>query len=267
VEASVLDKPVASAGHYVRPPSEPPLLEQCNFYHSIDLPGIGEQTGQWDLRPGIGSYLGPTDFSGLRVLEIGTANGFVCFELERRGADVVAVDLPESASYDARPFASHTEEMRGGLRGIRNAYWLGHALTESSAKVVYAHVGEIPDALGRFDVAVLANVLQHVRDPLGALMSVARKTNRLVVTEADWMHGLYEDVVGMVLFQGAAPYSWFQLRLPLVTTFLAELGFAKQHVDRHEQLLLSTVDYAGQPGHRETGGTAVPHFTVTASRT
>jgi hypothetical protein len=156
--------------------------------------------------------------------------------------------------------------MEEGLRGIRNAYWLGHALTGSSAKVVYAHVNELPDALGHFDVAVLANVLQHLRDPLGGLMSVARRTNAIVVTEADWMHGIYDDVVGMVLFQGPVPYSWFQVRLPVLTAFLAELGFVEQDVSHHEQILVATVDYDGPARRREMGDVAVPHFTVTASR-
>jgi SAM-dependent methyltransferase len=252
---------------YAQPPAEVPRLEECGFYHTIELPGLGVQRGQWDLRQGIGAYVGPTDFRGLRVLEIGTANGFVCFELERRGASVVAVDLPESFTYDARPGASRAAGGGGGLRMIRNAFWLGHALLSSSAEVVYAHVDALPDAIGHFDVVVLANVLQHLRDPLRALETAARYGDSVVVTEADWMAGLYEDVPGLVLLIGAAPYSWFQVRLPLLTTFLTELGLGEQIVTRHEQLLLDTVDYSGDlPRRVEHGDKAVPHFTVTARR-
>jgi hypothetical protein len=39
----------------------------------------------------------------------------------------------------------------------------------------------------------------------------------------------------------------------------------EQHVDHHEQLLLSTVEYGGTLPHRETRGYAAPDFTVTAS--
>jgi hypothetical protein len=92
-EGTLRDEPVVELSPYAQPPAVPPPLEECLFYHSIDLPGLGEQLGRWDLRPGIDAYLGPNDFSGLRVLEIGTANGFVCFELERRGAEVVTLDL------------------------------------------------------------------------------------------------------------------------------------------------------------------------------
>src|SRR5438445_4191084 len=65
-------------------------LSDCYFYHTMDVPGYGQIVGEWDLREGIRAYLGDVDFRGRRVLEMGTANGFVCFHMEREGADVVA---------------------------------------------------------------------------------------------------------------------------------------------------------------------------------
>ena len=50
-------------------------VEECNFYHSTDIPGTGLVEGQWDLRAGFDEYLGGYDFSGKRVLEIGPATG------------------------------------------------------------------------------------------------------------------------------------------------------------------------------------------------
>src|SRR5260370_5159764 len=48
----------------------------------------------FDLRPVIDRYGLPPRMNGLRVLDVGTFDGFWAFELERRGAEVVAVDLP-----------------------------------------------------------------------------------------------------------------------------------------------------------------------------
>ena len=79
----------------------------------MELPGLGVKTGQWDLRPNIGQYLGDVDFRDRRVLEIGTANGFVCFELERRGARVVGFDLAEELTYDAPPHSPDYVDLTG----------------------------------------------------------------------------------------------------------------------------------------------------------
>ena len=43
---------------------------------------------------------------GKRVLDVGTSSGFLCFEMERRGAEVVAFDLSDEFDGDAVPFAS-----------------------------------------------------------------------------------------------------------------------------------------------------------------
>ncbi len=62
------------------------------WYHRIEVrPGL--------ITPGVNDSPGtlqmlqlPSDCTGMRVLDIGTRDGFFAFELERRGADVVAVD-------------------------------------------------------------------------------------------------------------------------------------------------------------------------------
>jgi 2-polyprenyl-3-methyl-5-hydroxy-6-metoxy-1,4-benzoquinol methylase len=78
-------------------------LADCIFYHSMDLPEHGTVHGLVDLRGGVDEYLGGVDLHGKRVLEMGTADGFLCFEMERRGADVVAYDLSEAQHWDFVP--------------------------------------------------------------------------------------------------------------------------------------------------------------------
>jgi len=151
---------------FVDPPVALPAVKDCYFYHTIELPGVGVCEGQWDLRPGVKTYLGPADFRGKRVLEIGTASGYVCFELERRGADVVAFDLPEDAAFDAPPVGggeAHVAASREGTRRIRNAFWLAHRLLGSRARLAVGHANDLPASIGEFDVVVIANVLQHLR--------------------------------------------------------------------------------------------------------
>lgn len=52
-------------------------IEECYFYHTIDIPGHGTIKGNWDLRKGLKEYLGEVDFLGKRILDVGTANGKV----------------------------------------------------------------------------------------------------------------------------------------------------------------------------------------------
>jgi hypothetical protein len=49
----------------------PIAFEDCNFYHVVDVPGIGTTSGCWDLRETIDAYLGNISFQDQRVLEIG----------------------------------------------------------------------------------------------------------------------------------------------------------------------------------------------------
>jgi 2-polyprenyl-3-methyl-5-hydroxy-6-metoxy-1,4-benzoquinol methylase len=67
-------------------------VAECYFYHHMDLPGLKEVGKGWDLRKTIDDYLGHFDFRGKRVLDVGTASGFLTFEMEKRGAEVVSFD-------------------------------------------------------------------------------------------------------------------------------------------------------------------------------
>ena len=61
-------------------------LEECYFYHSMEIPGYGLVEGPWDLRGGVDDYLGRVDLRGKRVLEVGTFTGY--------GALWMALSLP-----------------------------------------------------------------------------------------------------------------------------------------------------------------------------
>src|SRR5262245_3087972 len=75
-----------SPRHVVRP-------EDCDFYHAIELPGLGLQKGRWDLRRDPAAYFGHEDVAGKTVLDVGTGSGFIGFEMEKRGASVIAFDF------------------------------------------------------------------------------------------------------------------------------------------------------------------------------
>ena len=155
-------------------------LDQCYFYHTMDLPEIGTVRGNWDLRGNVGTYLGDYDFNGKRALDVGCASGMLSQFMvgnQQAGADVVSYDLDKSGDWDLIPFAkwdwyeNSSNERKAMIDRLNNAYWLGHRLTKSKAKVVYGVVYAIPDAIGPVDVAVFGAILLHLRDPFLALQN------------------------------------------------------------------------------------------------
>jgi SAM-dependent methyltransferase len=161
----------------------------CDFYHVVDIPGIGLRGGQWDLRKTVKEYLGNYDFKGKRVLEIGTGTGFLCFHMESQGADVVAYDVGRGDAWD---FLFGPDENEGEVRRnnalacqrLNNGFWLCHKAFSSRAKMVNGTAYDIPAEFGWFDVVTLCSVLLHLRDPLRALQrAVPMARDAIIITD------------------------------------------------------------------------------------
>src|SRR2546430_2076131 len=160
--------------------------DECFFYHTMELPGLGLGRGQWDLRGRFDDYVGGVDVKGKSVLDVGTATGFLSFEAERRGASrVVSFDMSDVRQQTLLPFKDklyyQDRERWAELYGAevekwKNAYWLCHRLLGSRAEVFYGNVYELPPALGEFDVVIVGAVLGHLSDPITAIGSIARVT-------------------------------------------------------------------------------------------
>src|SRR2546427_725467 len=105
-------------------------IRECHFYHSMSIPGYGEVQGEWDLRGHEDDYLGGVNFSRKRVLEVGTASGYLCFHMEKKGADMVAYCLSRDYSWDAVPFHKESDEeilrRRAHVDKVNNACWFCH---------------------------------------------------------------------------------------------------------------------------------------------
>lgn len=125
------------------------------WFHEIELtPGIvtpGEDSNRLKL-PILDSIGLPADCRGLRVLDIGCSDGYFSFEMEKRGADVLAMDfVPENYtgfSVAKRVFGSNVEYV------MDNVYNLS------------------PAKHGTFDIVLFLGVLYHLRKPLAALDAV-----------------------------------------------------------------------------------------------
>jgi tRNA (mo5U34)-methyltransferase len=140
------------------------------WFHNLHLPG-GRRTApdhplgdfpsfKWEQ---IAPHL-PADLSGARALDIGCNAGFYSFELARRGADVLAVDVDEHYLRQARWAA---DELGLGERVTLRQLGV-YDLAELDAEP--------------FDVVLFLGVLYHLRHPLLALDTIAPLVaGRLVV--------------------------------------------------------------------------------------
>jgi SAM-dependent methyltransferase len=145
------------------------------WYHTIDLPGGVATPGHVDWRRHAPGLL-PADLRGARALDIGTFDGFWAFELEKRGADVVAVDLDEVSDADWPPV--HRDRLRADVaaRGteLGLGFRLAHEQLGSSVRRVPCNVLDLtPETVaGPVDFAFLGALLIHLRDPVRALENI-----------------------------------------------------------------------------------------------
>ncbi len=238
-------------------------IDDCYFYHTMDVPGYGTIQGEWDLRGRIDTYLGNFDFAGKRVLDVGAATGILSFHIERQGAEVVSFDLSDQFDWDIVPFAQNDNdasrsERRRHIRKINNGYWLAHAAYGSAAKMVNGVVYAMPASIGRIDVAVFGSILLHLRDPFLALENAARLSPETIIV-ADispygrFMSGFKRNARFMP--RSAMPDGitdgWFRLPPLLVQEYLGILGY------RHVTLTWNRFDY---------GDRSLPIYTMIARK-
>jgi SAM-dependent methyltransferase len=227
---------------YAEPPQKPVVFEDCYFYHTVDVPGFGCTEGQWDLRQSVEAYLGEVPFRGTRVLEIGPASGYLTFEMEKRGASVVAVEVTDSHGWDFVPYPSERMAPVLGrramvMRKVKNSWWFLHQINASKAQIRYGDIYHLPDELGRFDVAVLAAVLLHVHSPLEVIGQCARHADTLVITDV-----LHENLEGRAVMELAPTNDnfawdhWWRFSTDLIIQFVRVLGYRDVTLTTHKHL-------------------------------
>lgn len=131
------------------------IAEEPYWFHRMELPG-GVVTPGWsdpkiDKLPHFGL---PADMTGMRVLDIGNAEGFFSFEAEKRGAaEVIGIE-------NYPPMARKFEICRAALG--------------SRARTYMASVYDLsPTVFGTFDLVMYFGVLYHLRHPILSLQKIA----------------------------------------------------------------------------------------------
>ncbi|VWX63230.1 Methyltransferase type 11 [Burkholderiales bacterium 8X] len=153
------------------------------WFHNLHLPG-GVQTlpqhflggdfpaFKWrEIAPCI-----PEDLAGWRVLDVGCNAGFYSFELARRGASVLGIDVDEHYLAQAR-------------------WACGQLGLEKQVEFRRMEVYELARNDERFDLVWFMGVFYHLRYPLLALDLLAERTRRLLMFQTLTMPGdsVFED--------------------------------------------------------------------------
>jgi tRNA (mo5U34)-methyltransferase len=225
-------------------------LEEIGWYHTQELaPGL-TTPGMFDLRPYVDRYGIPEELTGKRVLDVGTFEGFWAFELERRGADVVALDVDRIQELDWPPRLRPSEDARRG-----EGFELARRALGSSVERIGCSIYEAtPERLGgTFDLVFCGSVLIHLRDPMLALERMAGLCAGELVFADEYSRRLALLPWGGAEFRGESPWStWWR---PAPKTWLGMVRCAGfEDVREHGRFRMR---------FREQGG-AVPHVVLHA---
>jgi tRNA (mo5U34)-methyltransferase len=192
--------------------------DALGWWHSFELPDgtrIDGVVSLENLRIRLAQFPIPEDLRGKRVLDIGAWDGWYSFEMERRGAEVVAIDVWDNPR----------------LREMRSL--LGSHVDYRTLDVYDLD----PSSIGRFDVVLLLGVLYHLKHPLLALERVCSVTTELAAVDSYVMkarrgwRARASTRPFMEFFEsdefGGQTDNWVAPTLPCLMAFCRTAGFAR----------------------------------------
>jgi SAM-dependent methyltransferase len=203
------------------------------WYHTIELaPGV-VTPGYVDWRAYPKRIL-PTSLAGLRALDIGTYDGFWAFEMERRGANVVAIDLDRVDASELPPLHRErlvTEADQFGVQ-LGQGFRLARECLGSSVNRVTCNVMELePEAIGgEVDFAFIGALLLHLRDPVRGLENIRatlRPGGTLIALEGVCLRDtLWHPRVAVGRFN-PSPFDWWLPNVRALEQFIEMAGFER----------------------------------------
>lgn len=196
-------------------------LERTGLYHSMRLPDgrvlegampLSYQEDRW-------RWFGlPDDLTGCKALDVGPWDGYFTFELERRGAEVTAIDYADL-----------------------DTFRLLHGLMQSKANYRKIDVYDVTrEALGEFDIVLFLGVLYHLKHPLLALERICAITKDIclidtyVVDPEDFREGKSAAIPYAEFYEtdelGGQLDNWCGPTVSQVLAWVRAAGFAQASV-------------------------------------
>ena len=228
-----------------RPTADEVLSAAHHWYHVVELePGV--VTPGWiDLRPHVAATRLPASLAGLRALDLGTFDGFWAFELERRGAAVIGIDIDQIPPPDTprSRWDQVQQELGGSVPGT--GFELLRRWFDSSVERRSINVYDLtPEAVdGPVDLVFLGAMLQHLRDPVGALeraREVLRPGGQLVLFEPiDKKLSKQSDPMARLKI-GSTIWTWWYANRACLHEWVATAGFTDLRDLGHTDVVDST---------------------------
>lgn len=166
-----------------RPGERREIVELGPWFHNLHLPDGSETAADHPLGDfpankwaQLASWI-PADLTGWTALDVGCNAGFYSFELARRGAHVVGIDVDPHFLEQAR--------------WARTQFGFDEAQVEFRLGQLY----ELGRSTECFDLVLFMGIFYHLRYPLLGLDIVAEKARRLLVFQTLMMPGteVYAD--------------------------------------------------------------------------
>ena len=193
-------------------------LDESGWWHSFELPDGRIIEGSCDLaglKKRLARFPIPEDLSGKRVLDIGAWDGWFTFEMERRGAEVVAIDVFDNPRFHQI-----------------------HQILHSKAVYLQMDVYELdPRRIGKFDIVLFMGVLYHLKHPLLALERVCSVTDGFAAVDSFVLReghrpGIEVEKRPIMEFYetdefGGQTDNWVGPSLPCLLAFCRTAGFAR----------------------------------------
>ena len=195
------------------------LRQEKGWWHSFELPdgSVREGVNTLKVLKERLTYMPiPRNLRGKRVLDIGAWDGWFTFEMERRGAEVTAVDCVNVPQFHQM-----------------------HAIYKSRADYRLLDAYDItPEILGQFDYVLFLGVLYHLKHPLLGLERVCAVTRDVAIVESYILPENQDPAAGpMLAFYESAELedradNWCAPNLACLLSMCRAAGFARVELQR-----------------------------------
>jgi SAM-dependent methyltransferase len=225
-----------------------PGIENFYWYHSVELENGIVTPGDYDYRNSLNGFHFPDNMIGMKVLDVGSATGFFAFEFERRGANVVSVELPSLTEWDMihdekentlknmMYFHKVTTPEDAFYCHLDGPFKFCRAQKKSSIKRIYSSIYDLASHLREddtFDIIFLGDILLHLFSPFRALNVIAPfcKSKLIVATDIFGTHAELPLMEFMgIKSKGKDAGTWWMFNDKCIEEMLLRVGFREVNI-------------------------------------